>query len=306
MPARHLSNVLLPLPLRPDDPEELARSHREVDVLQGAELFVARASQRMQRTLLQRVAALLGDLEATCRRPARQSAGALFGVWSVGTESQGIGSGRPPGTGGAQRRGPSRLRIGRARARTAAINTATAREERTAERRARGEREQRSLDAVRQRSVGPDQRQPRADLGVELVVHPLRVFALADQLADFGVVLHAQPRFALDQIAARASPPRAPARAPPRGRSRPSRRRPRPRSGCAHERRARRCGARARRRRSAAHAPPRRSPRRPRERSSRCRPAPPRRAKPAGANTHGTPLSADSKGTSPKPSYTDG
>ena len=50
----------------------------------------------------------------------------------------------------------------------------------------RAEREQRALEVLGQRPVRADQAQPEADLGVELVVHPLSVLALADELLDYG------------------------------------------------------------------------------------------------------------------------
>ncbi|MEA2313483.1 MAG: hypothetical protein QOI03_175, partial [Solirubrobacteraceae bacterium] len=47
----------------PDDPEELAFRDGERDVLKRVQLFVSRSPQGMQRALLERMAALLGDLE---------------------------------------------------------------------------------------------------------------------------------------------------------------------------------------------------------------------------------------------------
>ena len=57
------SSVLLPEPLRPDDPEELALVDVERDIAQGAELAVLDAPERMGRALLERVDAVRGDPE---------------------------------------------------------------------------------------------------------------------------------------------------------------------------------------------------------------------------------------------------
>ena len=173
--------------------------------------------------------------------------------------------------------------------------------------RTRAEREQRALQVLGQRAVRADQAQAGADLGVELVVHALGVLALADELAHFGVVLRRSAvRSRLHGVAAqRGRVAHGRDRGLPvdldhrRGRGRPGQgaRRARPAPDVTLARGRRRVSRRGARRRS-------------RTGSQGTIVAVPSGAASAseawGANRHGTPLRADSNGTSPKPSYTDG
>ncbi len=74
-----------------DDAEEFPRGDREVDVLQRVKLLVARAPQRMQRSLLECVTALLGDLEALVHTLGGQGGQRLI-VGLRGHGKQGIAS----------------------------------------------------------------------------------------------------------------------------------------------------------------------------------------------------------------------
>ena len=90
MPARHFSSVLLPLPLRPTIPKNSPGCDGEGDVLERVQLLVARAAQRVKRALLERVAALLGDLEALVDALGGQRGASLRGCCSAGTVLEGI------------------------------------------------------------------------------------------------------------------------------------------------------------------------------------------------------------------------
>ena len=64
MPARHLSSVLLPLPLRPTMPKNSPSATSKVDVVERVELVVAPALERVQGTLLERVVLPVGKAKA--------------------------------------------------------------------------------------------------------------------------------------------------------------------------------------------------------------------------------------------------
>ncbi len=64
MPARHLSSVLLPEPLRPTIPKNSPCSTAKVTSRSASKRVDAVAAERMQRALLERVASLVGDVEA--------------------------------------------------------------------------------------------------------------------------------------------------------------------------------------------------------------------------------------------------
>ena len=76
----------------PGDPEEFAAVDLEGDVIQRRERLVAGAAQRMQRCLLERVRALLGDAKGLADRASDDRRGAVAGqLWHGGRVSVGPG-----------------------------------------------------------------------------------------------------------------------------------------------------------------------------------------------------------------------
>src|ERR1039458_5772345 len=202
MPAMHFSSVLLPLPLRPTMPKNSpGRTAKEMS------FSAYRSSWRERRS----------GCSARSLSVWLRSSGILKRLWTPSTANAGrpwtavCSGGMVTGGYSEGARRSAGDRSGRS-VRAAAERTAERpgsdeaaredREQRPAHRRVRAEREQRPLKALGQRSARPDQAQAEADLRVELLIHALRVFALAHELRRLDPVLDAQSVFARDRVAA--------------------------------------------------------------------------------------------------------
>ena len=86
----HFSSVLLPLPLRPTIPKNSPGGDLERDVLDGVQLVVVGAAERVQRALLERRVLLVGQAEGLADALDRDGGGAARAV-GAGIEGEASG-----------------------------------------------------------------------------------------------------------------------------------------------------------------------------------------------------------------------